>query len=347
TLHEESHRLFIGSVATHFTASISPDDPSRLVFRFTAPVNPSIASEPGKLRMTFSREPVASPASATLTFGSKTIPEATYSEADGAAEITVITTIPLMATFSPDGRTVTLAPPISRPEAATAASANGAPARVPAESNAAAQSPAAGSPSSVSRRYFAVVDASHGGSDRGEALSPSLAEKDVTLAFARRLGQELQNRGISTLVLRNSDTDVSLDDRAFFTNSAHAAVYIVVHAASNGPGVRLYTAMLPYTDEDDKGPFRSWITAQRSSIPLSQTVAASVAAELKKQGVVVRVLTAPLRPLNNIVTAAIAVEVAPPASDVSQLMSPDYQQLIVSAVANGIADIRAQIGAVP
>ncbi len=114
TLHQESGRLFIGSVATHFTASVSPDDPSRLVLRFTAPVNPSVAAEPGKLRMTFSREPVTAPASPTLTFGSKTIPEATYSENNGTAQINVTTTVPLLASFSPDGRTITLAPPKSQ-----------------------------------------------------------------------------------------------------------------------------------------------------------------------------------------------------------------------------------------
>ena len=36
TLHEQSGRLFIGSVATHFTASVAADDPSRLVFQFTS-----------------------------------------------------------------------------------------------------------------------------------------------------------------------------------------------------------------------------------------------------------------------------------------------------------------------
>jgi N-acetylmuramoyl-L-alanine amidase len=51
--------------------------------------------------------------------------------------------------------------------------------------------------------------------------------------------------------------------------------------------------------------------------------------------------------LNNVVTAAIAVEVAPLASDLSQLSSPDYQQLIAGAVANGISAIRSQLGAAP
>jgi N-acetylmuramoyl-L-alanine amidase len=337
TLHEESGRLFIGSIATHFTASVIPDDPSHLVFHFSSPVNPSVATEPGRLNLTFNREPLTAPASPTLTFGSKIIPSATYSESNGAARITVSSTVPLIASFSNDGRTITLAPAQSQSTATIVVAPN---TPVP-------QAPPATSSAAVPRRYFAVVDASHGGNDRGEALSNTLAEKDVTVAFARRLRQELENRGIPTLVLRDSDASLSLDERAFFANTTHAAVYVALHAASNGHGVRLYTALLPYSSEDDRGPFRSWATAQQSSTLLSQAAAASVATELKKQQVAVRTLTAPLRPLNNIVTAAIAVEVAPPAADLSQLTSPDYQQLVTSAVANGIAAIRAQLGAAP
>jgi N-acetylmuramoyl-L-alanine amidase len=293
--------------------------------------------------MTFNHEPVTAPASPTLTFDSKTIPSATYSENNGAAEITVTTTIPLLASFSTDGRTISLTPTKTQPSATTTA----APAATPPQTNPAAQSTPANPSPTVPRRYFAVVDASHGGNDRGEALSSTLAEKDVTVAFARRLRQELENRGIPTLVLRDSDANLSLDDRAYYANTTHAAVYVALHAASNGHGVRLYTALLPYTGTEDRGPFRSWITAQQSSIPLSQATAASVGVELRKRQVTVRTLAAPLRPLNNVVTAAIAVEVAPPASDLSALTSADYQQLIATAVANGIAAIRTQLGAAP
>jgi N-acetylmuramoyl-L-alanine amidase len=365
TLHEESGRLFIGGIATHFTAAVSPDDASRLVFQFTGPVNPSVASEPGKLRMTFNREPLTAPASSTLTFGSKTIPSATYSESNGGAEIIVSTTLPLLASFSADGRTITLAPAKSQATAAIPAGTAGigvgssavgsvpgsgpaAPVPVaPPAQNTAAQTPVTGASISVPRRYFAIVDASHGGDDRGEALSATLAEKDITVAFARRLRQELESRGMSTLVLRDSDANLSLDERVFFANTTHAAVYVALHAASNGHGVRVYTALLPYSSEDDHGPFHSWTTAQQSAIPLSQAAATSVATELRKVQVSVRTLTAPLRPLNNIVNAAIAVEVAPPASSVAQLTSPDYQQLIAGAVANGIAAVRMQLGAAP
>lgn len=349
TLHEESNRLFVGNIATHFTASVAPNDPSRLVFHFTAPVNPTVASEPGSVRLTFRREPLTAPASPMLTFNSKVIPSADYSENNGVAEISVTTSTPLLATFSPDGRTITLAPVKSAPAVTAAVPATSAatmPTAAPPSTPGATQ-PTSTSTNSVPRRYFAIVDASHGGNDRGEALSPTLAEKDITVAFARRLRQELESRGITTLVLRDSDANLSLDDRAYFANTTHAAVYIALHVASNGHGIRVYTSLIPYTGDEDRGPFRSWTTAQSSLIPLSQATATSVATELRKVQVVVRNLSAPIRPLNNITTAAIAVEVAPPAADVSALTAPDYQQLVAGAVANGIVAIRNQLGAAP
>ena len=118
----------------------------------------------------------------------------------------------------------------------------------------------------------------------------------------------------AVLVLRDSDATMAMDDRAAFANGAHAAIYVSVHAASSGHGVRVYTALLPYGGGDDRGPFRSWSTAQTSSSPLSQGAAASVADALQKIQIPVRKLTAPLRPLNNIVSAAIAVETVAPSA---------------------------------
>jgi N-acetylmuramoyl-L-alanine amidase len=347
TLHEDSGRLFIGSVATHFTAFLSADNPPRLVFHFTAPVNPSVATEPGALRMTFAHEPLVAPASPTLTFGSKAIPSANYSENNGTAMVTVNATIPVMASFSGDRRTVTISA-ASAAAAATAhapsatSSAPGPPA-APVQSTATASN-AVPATLPVSRRYFAVVDASHGGDDHGETLSTTLLEKDVTVALARSLRQELESRGIPTLVLRDSDANLSVDQRAIFANADHAAIYIALHAASTGHGVRVYTALLPYGG-DDRGAFLAWTNAQHASLPLSQSAANAVAAEMQRRQIPVRTLTAPLRPLNNVTGAAIAVEVAPQGSDSSQLTAPDYQQLVTSAVATAIAATRDQLGA--
>ena len=339
TLHDESGRLFIGSVATHFTASLSGQNPPRLIFNFTAPVNPTIATEPGSLRMTFSHEPVVAPASPVLTFGNKAIPSASYSESNGAALVTVNSTIPVMASFSNNGRTITIsgasAPAVVTAQNATPAAPAATAPRVSAQSTAPTANPPV-SPLQVWRRYFAVVDASHGGEDHGETLSTTLLEKDVTVALARSLRQELESRGITTLVLRDSDANLPVDQRAVFANADHAAIYIALHASSSGHGVRVYTALLP-VGGDDRGSFRDWTTAQRASLPLSQGAANAVTAELQKRQIPVRALSAPLRPLNNVISPAIAVEVAPQGADLSQLAAPDYQQLVTGAVATAIA----------
>ena len=349
SLHEESNRLFIGTVSTHFTASLSGDNPPKLVFHFTAPVNPSIATEPGTLRMTFSREPLVGPASPTLTFGSKAIPSASYREGNGTAMVTVNSTVSVMASFGSDGRTITIAPTGSAVAQSAVPSGAAVPVATPATPTPAASAAAATpspAPLPAQRRYFAVVDASHGGDDHGETLSASLLEKDVTVALAHSLRQELESRGITTLVLRDSDANLSLDQRAVFANADHAAIYIALHAASSGRGVRVYTALLPF-GEDDRGPFRSWTTAQHATLPLSQATANAVMSELQKRQVPVRDLSAPLRPLNSVSGPAIAVEIAPQGSDVSQLTAPDYQQLVTSAVATAIAANRDQLGSAP
>ncbi len=192
--------------------------------------------------------------------------------------------------------------------------------------------------------YFAVVDASHGGEERGAALSDQLSEKDVTLAFARRLKQELEAHGLSTQLLRESDISLGVEQRAILTNASHPAVYICLHASSEGSGVRLYTAMLP-AGAESRGPFLDWDTAQSASHTASQVVETSLATEFEKRQVAVRSLMAPLRPLNNITGTAIAIEIAPPTSGINELNSPQYQQLISESVTTGVLAVREKLGA--
>jgi N-acetylmuramoyl-L-alanine amidase len=80
---------------------------------------------------------------------------------------------------------------------------------------------------------------------------------------------------------------------------------------------------------------------------LSQSTASAVTSELQKRQLTVRMLSAALRPLNNLTGPAIAIEVAPQGSDVSQLTAPDYQQLVTSAVATAVAGVRDQLGNAP
>jgi N-acetylmuramoyl-L-alanine amidase len=290
--------------------------------------------------MVFHREPLVAPSSPTLTFEDKTIPSATYSENNGTAEIDVTSSAPLMASFSNEGHTITITAASQTPAAPAGALQPPSP-TPPATPTAGATAPP--TPPPVPRHFFAVLDASHGGDDTGVVLTPVLLERDVTLALTRRLRQELESRGISTLLLRDTDGGLTLDQRAVFTNTAHPVIYIALHAASDGRGVRVYTALLPFGGENN-GPFIAWDTAQERFLSVSQLAAQGVAAELQKRQIQVRTLAAPLRPLNNVTAAAIAVEVAPPTSDVKDLSLAAYQQNVVSALANGIVSVRDRLG---
>jgi len=340
TFNEASRRLFIGNIANHYTVELNPTNPSRLVFNFSAPVNPTIATEPGRLYMIFRREPVALSGSPSLRFSDPSIPSATYSESNGQAEIDVKGTVPLIASFSNEGRTITVGP-VPQAQLAPAAPAPQMPPTAP--SNPPPVLSTAPAPTPVPHHFFAVIDASHGGQDRGVALSDSLQEKDVVLGFARQLRQELQKRGISALVLRDSDATLTADQRAIFANTVHPVIYIAMHAASDGHGVRLYTSLLPAAP-DNNGPFISWDAAQAAFLTSSQSALDAIAAALRQQQIPVRTLSAQLRPLNNITAAAVAVEVAPPGTNVAELASPAYQQALAGTLANGIAALRDRQG---
>ena len=97
--HEAARRLFIGNVATQINAKLDSSNPPRLVLNFSDRVNPTISTEPGKLRMIFAREPVVPPGSMSLTFDSGTITQATFAENNGTADLTVSAAAPLRLAF--------------------------------------------------------------------------------------------------------------------------------------------------------------------------------------------------------------------------------------------------------
>ena len=207
---------------------------------------------------------------------------------------------------------------------------------------------ASASPSSreLPRRpeFFVMIDPSHGGDDKGAALGGKILEKDVTLALARELRRELEDRGISARLLRESDATLSLERRAEIANEEHASMYIALHAGPPGGGVRVYVPLLP-SPPAQSGPFLRWESAQSAALDRSRAVALVVAADLKKTGMIVSTLATPLRPLNNLVAPAIAVEWTPRTAGSRAGESQKTLNTLASAIAAGLARARGQMGA--
>jgi N-acetylmuramoyl-L-alanine amidase len=332
---EAARRLFIGDVGIQPSFRLDASNPPRLLLNFTSPVTPIISQEPGGLRIVFKRDPVVSPGSQSISFDNQVITHAAYSEANGDAELEVTATQLLTAWVSTDKKTITISPPV-------------AVAVQPSTVAAHPQNPAQPSPASPAsaHRILAVVDPAHGGDERGAALTDTLAEKDVTLGFARLLRHELELRGFAVQLLRDADTNLSLDQRASAANTAHSSIYITLHAVSQGSGVRVYTALLPVEGES-RGIFHAWNAAQAPALPISRTVAAAIVAALQKSQFSAQALSASLRPLNNVFMPAVAVELAPGPNGIDDLTSANYQQRAASAVADAASALRDHLGAQP
>ena len=180
-----------------------------------------------------------------------------------------------------------------------------------------------------------LIDPAHGGSETGAMLNPAIPEKDVNLAFARRLRQELASHGLPAQLLRNEDNALTPDQRAALANSERPTIYLGIHSTSLGSGVTVISALLP-SASNSRGLFLPWQTAQVSWLAQSRLIGTLVTPTVQRWGVPARSLLAPLRPLNNITGPALAIEIAPTNGDVLQLASVEYQQLISTAVTNAL-----------
>ena len=74
-----------------------------------------------------------------------------------------------------------------------------------------------------------VIDAGHGGFDRGGIPGQRVAEKTMNLDVALRLRQVLQASGYRVVMTRDSDVFVPLPTRVAIANSYRNAIFVCIH----------------------------------------------------------------------------------------------------------------------
>ena len=92
-----------------------------------------------------------------------------------------------------------------------------------------------------------VLDPGHGGHDPGATGPSGLREKDVTLDIAHRAAPLIARElGISTLLTRDSDDYVALDERTARANAFQADLFVSIHcnASEDGAGRGVMTFVL-------------------------------------------------------------------------------------------------------
>jgi N-acetylmuramoyl-L-alanine amidase len=129
------------------------------------------------------------------------------------------------------------------------ASANAGPAAV--------STPAGGSELPIATRPLVVIDPGHGGIDSGAETPDGIREKDIVLAFSKRLQELLVESGRFDVALtRETDTYLRLEERVALARNNKADLLISIHADSfQQPEIRgasVYTRDENATDVLDK-----------------------------------------------------------------------------------------------
>jgi N-acetylmuramoyl-L-alanine amidase len=74
-----------------------------------------------------------------------------------------------------------------------------------------------------------VIDAGHGGHDRGGMPGQRIPEKGYCLDVARRVDSLLRNSGFRTVLTRRGDYFVSLGERCAISNRQSNAIFVSIH----------------------------------------------------------------------------------------------------------------------
>ncbi len=216
-----------------------------------------------------------------------------------------------------------------------------------------------------------VIDPGHGGEHVGAMGPGGTMEKDVVLAIARRLRDELVNKlGIRVFLTRDRDQEMELDARTAIANNYKADLFVSIHAngvrARGAKGSEVY--FLSYQASDDEArrmaqiegaaePIGSgqpdsdlalilWDMAQAEHLEESSALATRLQDELAGvTGSEIRgVKQAPFRVLVGATMPAVLVEVAFISNPQEEklLASPSFQAKVAAALRRGISRYRSE-----
>jgi N-acetylmuramoyl-L-alanine amidase len=226
-------------------------------------------------------------------------------------------------------------------------------------------------PSPASGVRTVVIDPGHGGDELGAQGPRGAAEKDITLAVARRLRTLIESRlGIRVFLTREEDRTVAHDDRSAFANNHQADLFISIHANAavrpNIKGAEVYYLSVERADAEARkraedaavalpalgGGTRAidlilWETAQARYLEQSAGLASAIESSLRARVEMSprAVQQAPFRVLVGANMPATLVEigyVSNPEQE-RQLTSADFQTRVAEALLDGIVKFRAQL----
>lgn len=222
---------------------------------------------------------------------------------------------------------------------------------------------------SSSRVHVIVIDAGHGGKDRGTMAFSGMDEKDIVLDVAKRLKVLLEGAGIKVIMTRDTDEFISLPQRTVIASRSNADLFVSVHVNNNRDssvnGLLVYyletITRKDFNEEQRKENARTFLhTLSANDTPLMQAVIVDMMNTLKtaqsqklaklivregrlEPGVKVRgdgIRLCRFFVVRNTMIPAVLVETGflSNRQEHNKLVSPVYRQKMAELIARGVLD---------
>lgn len=194
--------------------------------------------------------------------------------------------------------------------------------------------------------FVVVIDAGHGGVDNGATSAGGLKEKDVSLNIAVSLKERLIKENDMVVVLtRDSDINVTSEQRAVIANQAKANLFVSLHAnyspSKEKSGIEFFYYKKPDSQKTSFSIPIPWNGVQLKYIKPSKNFAgnminAFVIDEQLRQLVAIEPYSAPLLLLKWLAMPAVHVELGYLSNSNDEQMLLEKKDNIVEAIAKGI-----------
>ncbi len=267
--HPAGRRCSLARPRSASPLELDKGNPSRLLVGFSSAVNPTIATEPGRVRLTFRREPVAAAGPDSVTFNDPLITGVTFSEHDGLAELDIMGTAPLMANFADGGKTiiVTAAPPPPPPSRSYRLRQRHRP-----SPQAAPATPAASRPQTTlaAPRFLVLIDPAHGGSDIGAAITPACRRRMSCWRWRAACSASLPAAASRPACCATPMSLSPSTSARYRPMQRGPRCTSRLHAANTGRGVHVFTSLLPAANALARKAFLPWDTAQAAFLDLQR-----------------------------------------------------------------------------
>ena len=204
-------------------------------------------------------------------------------------------------------------------------------------------------------KYVIVIDAAHGGTDKGVKLSRNLYEKDVTLVIAKGLRGDLNKaRNLKVYLTRSTDKNVSTPERAKAATKLKADLFISLSInAGFGKSSSGYEVYFPgfkrmSSKKDGSNEIVSDMVRSRylnESVRFAQIVMKNIDKVFRRQGRGLR--NAPIPILEGLTIPAVVIELgfATNIKDRKKLKSEKIQKSIAKALSKSIKEYFSTMGA--